>query len=76
MATNGLLVATMDTKLIEREDLDKIAGYWVNEADPNLCECGRKLAGDCGGDGSGCPMHPEPPDDRFPSAQERWRLGY
>lgn len=62
--------------LINMEDLDKMAGYYFEPADPSLCECGMKAAGKCLGEGSGCPMFPEPPDERFPSAQERWRLGY
>jgi hypothetical protein len=64
-------------ELIELDDLDKIAGYYITPNDPSLCECGLRRASDCrDGQLSYCPMHPEPPDDRFPSAQERWHLGY
>jgi hypothetical protein len=64
------------TELIAMEDLDKIAGYYIEPNDPALCECGAKAAGKCLGDGNGCPMVPEAPDERFPSYYERWRLGY
>ena len=64
------------TDLIEMEDLDKIAGYYIEPNDPSLCECGSKAAGKCLGMGNGCPMWPEMPDERFPSAETRWYLGY
>ena len=62
-------------ELIELEDLDKIDGSYIEPNDPTLCECGSKPAGKCLGVGNGCPMFPEMPDERIPSAQERWRLG-
>lgn len=51
--------------------LDREARDWPEPP----CECGARMERDCHS-GRGCPMHPEPPDERYPSAEERWWLGY
>jgi hypothetical protein len=60
--------------LIEMEDLDVIAGLTVEENDPDLCECGKGPNDNCGK--GPCPLMPAPADERFPSAETRWYLGY
>ena len=60
--------------LIEMEDLDKIAGYYIEPDDPSLCECGKKAANKCVGF-DGCPLMETWDDIRFPSAETRWYLG-
>jgi hypothetical protein len=62
------------------DDLDKRCGTTVEDFDdPSLCECGLKAVSLCTAtldDPKGCPMFPDWGDDRWPSAEERWRRGY